>query len=110
MWRKGQCISITNRLVSLSRIPVKQSRIDVDATSSHRRRYDVVPQLCVCYDVCQLSERGPKRMGMASNKFGPRRLKTCLQRFANNTGADQPAQPRSPINAFVMRIFRKYYM
>ena len=36
-------------------------------------------------------------------KYGPRREKTCLRRFANNTGADQPAHPRSLINAFVIR-------
>ena len=35
--------------------------------------------------------------------FGPQREKTCLRRFANNTGADQPAHPRSQISAFVIR-------
>ena len=35
---------------------------------------------------------------------GPRREKTCLRRFANNTGADQPAHPRSLISAFVIRL------
>ena len=35
--------------------------------------------------------------------YGPRREKTCLRRFANNKGADQPAQPRSLISAFVIR-------
>ena len=34
---------------------------------------------------------------------GPRREKTCLRGFANNTGADQPAHPRSLISAFVIR-------
>ena len=36
--------------------------------------------------------------------FGPRREKTCLQRFANNKDADQPAHPRSLISAFVIRL------
>ena len=36
---------------------------------------------------------------------GPRREKTCLREFANNTGADQPAHPRSLISAFVIRFF-----
>ena len=36
-------------------------------------------------------------------KIGPRREKTCLRGFANNTGADQPAHPRSLISAFVIR-------
>ena len=34
---------------------------------------------------------------------GPRREKTCLRGFANNTGADQPAHPRSLISAFFIR-------
>ena len=37
------------------------------------------------------------------HKIGPRREKTCLRRVANNTGADQPAHPRSLISAFVFR-------
>ena len=36
---------------------------------------------------------------------GPRSNKTCLQGFANNTGADQPAHPRSLISAFVIRFW-----
>ena len=35
--------------------------------------------------------------------YGPGREKTCLQGFANNTGADQPAHQRSLISAFVIR-------
>ena len=35
--------------------------------------------------------------------YGPRREKTCLRGVANNTGADQPAHPRSLISAFVIR-------
>ena len=35
--------------------------------------------------------------------YGPRREKACLRGFANNTGADQPAHPRSLISAFVIR-------
>ena len=33
---------------------------------------------------------------------GQRREKTCLRGFANNTGADQPAHPRSLISTFVI--------
>ena len=39
-----------------------------------------------------------------SASFGPRREKTCLQGFVNNTGADQLAHPRSLISAFVIRV------
>ena len=36
--------------------------------------------------------------------YGPRREKTYLQGFANNTDADQAAHPRSLISAFVIRV------
>ena len=36
--------------------------------------------------------------------YGPQREKTCLRGLANNTGADQPAHPRSLISAFVIRV------
>ena len=39
--------------------------------------------------------------------YGPRRKKTCLRGFANNTDADQPAHPRSLISAFGIR-FSEY--
>ena len=35
--------------------------------------------------------------------FGPRREKKLSSGFANNTGADQPAHPRSLTSAFVIR-------
>ena len=34
----------------------------------------------------------------------PQREKTCLRRFANNTGADYPGHPRSLISTFVIRL------
>ena len=34
--------------------------------------------------------------------FGPLCKKTCLRSFVKNTGADQPALPRSLISAFVI--------
>ena len=34
--------------------------------------------------------------------YWPRHEKTCLRGFANNTGADQSAHPRSLISAFVI--------
>ena len=39
-------------------------------------------------------------------KYEPRREKTCLQGFANNTAADQPAHPCSLISAFVIRFLK----
>ena len=39
---------------------------------------------------------------LISTLYGPRREKTCLWGFANNTGADQPAHPRSLISAFAI--------
>ena len=38
-----------------------------------------------------------------STVYGPGREKTCLRRFANNKGADQPAHPRSLISVIVFR-------
>ena len=35
---------------------------------------------------------------------GPRREKTCLRGFENNTGADQLAHPRSLISTFIIRL------
>ena len=42
--------------------------------------------------------------GVSTFIYGPRREKTCLQWFANNKGADQPAHTRSLISAFVIRL------
>ena len=39
--------------------------------------------------------------------IGPRREKPCLRGLANNTGADQPAHPRSLISAFVIRFLER---
>ena len=47
---------------------------------------------------------GVKHMRCACPTNGSRREKTCLRRFANNKGADQPAHPRSLISAFVIRL------
>ena len=37
---------------------------------------------------------------------GPRRKKTCLRGFADNTDVDQPAHPRSLISTFVIRFLK----
>ena len=42
--------------------------------------------------------------------FGPRHEKTCLQGFANNAGAEQPANPRSLISTFVIRLRNVPYL
>ena len=36
--------------------------------------------------------------------------KICLQGFANNTGADQPAHPHSLISAFVIRFLESFIL
>ena len=38
--------------------------------------------------------------------FGLQSEKICLRGFVNNTGADQPAHPRSLISAFVIRFLK----
>ena len=47
-----------------------------------------------------------KKKSKCARIIGPWREKTCLRRFANNTGADQPAHPRSLISAFVIRLLK----
>ena len=42
-----------------------------------------------------------------SKSFGPRHKKTCIRRFANNKGADQPAHQRSLISAFLIRLLER---
>ena len=42
-------------------------------------------------------------LSLKLTSYGPRREKICLRGDANNTGADQPAQLRSLISAFVIR-------
>ena len=39
---------------------------------------------------------------LEQDTFGPWRKKTCLRGFANDTGGDQPAHPRSLISASVI--------
>ena len=48
-------------------------------------------------------------MKLRFTKIGPRREKTCLRGLANNTGADQPAHPRSLISAFVIHFHMGQY-
>ena len=42
---------------------------------------------------------------MTKAHMGPT-LENRFQRFSNNTGADQPARPRSLISAFVIRLLK----
>ena len=52
----------------------------------------------------------PKMGGVPVIIFGPRREKTCLWGFANITGADQPAHPRSLISTFVIHFWKVSYL
>ena len=47
------------------------------------------------------------RLHLVPFVYGPRREKTCLQGFANNTGADQPGHLRRLISAFVIRFLKR---
>ena len=44
-----------------------------------------------------------KTIGETKSNNGPRREKTYLRGFVNNTGVDQPAHPRSLISFSVIR-------
>ena len=43
-------------------------------------------------------------------EYGPRREKTCLPGFANNTGTDQPVHLCSLISAFVIRFLENIFL
>ena len=70
---------------------LNQASTDKKNCKSYFRRnvYSTVTEGIACMDTIQ---------------YGPRRKKTCLRRFANNKGADQPAHPRSLISDFVIRL------
>ena len=53
------------------------------------------------FSVCRYVVFGKVQPNMIPN--GPRHENTCLWRFTNNTGADQPAHSRSLISAVVIR-------
>ena len=55
------------------------------------------------YDFSQNGQKANEYDKEMPQLLGPRRKKTCLRGFAKNTGADQPAHPRSLISAFVIR-------
>ena len=56
-----------------------------------------------CYSKPDFTQKTRKMLqSLLSATFGPRREKTCLQGFANNTSADQTAHPSSLISAFVI--------
>ena len=57
-------------------------------------------QSICCSPLCNMYQN---RMYTA-NIRGPRREKTYLRRFSNNTGADQPVHQRRQISAFVIRL------
>ena len=72
--------------------------------------------LCVLVRIFQITDSIPVSLKkfLADKRFvyvglfGLQCEKTCLQGFANNTGADQPAHPRSLISTFVISLFGEY--
>ena len=67
----------------------------------------LVATIYSCYGVQSIPVLGGKNTLVIKYYYhldiGPRREKTCHRGFANSTGADQPAHPRSLISAFVIR-------
>ena len=83
---------------------------------NNRKSFEItIPRIFLCYIVADHLTNDLNQYSMfcfqkafLRNKvdhitYGPRREKTCLRRFANNTGTDQPAHLRSLISAFVIR-------
>ena len=62
----------------------------------------------LCSDVLMSADSLSEPFGPGSN--GLQREKTCLQRFANNKGTDQPVHPHSLIIAFLLFTFGKYHI
>ena len=60
--------------------------------------------LLVCPNLKTCKYKVHKKAWSPISIYGPRREKTCLWGFTNNTGADQPAHPHSLISAFVIRL------
>ena len=68
-----------------------------------------VQAVCQSYQQTTLGDKelmfmnpGYKGTTLYFSPYGPQHEKTCLQGFANNTGADQPVHPRSLVSAFVI--------
>ena len=62
---------------------LKDEKVDFEINQQVTKKHEILP-----------SRQSP---------YGPRHKKTCLRRFANNKGADQPAHARSLISTFVIR-------
>ena len=63
--------------------------------------------LCICAFIVYIEIHYIIQNATQLTQFGPRREKTCLQRFTNNKGADQPAHSRSLISAFDIRFLER---
>ena len=76
-----------------------------DTDQQHRRVYIVTASQLGTATISIFRFGCPQeQLEVTATPFGPRREKTCLRGFANNTGADQPAHPRSLISAFVIHV------
>ena len=75
-------------------IPLVRSSTDKDV---HEVIYSLTP---VCY-----TKRSNYNDAVI---YGPRREKTCLQVFANNKGADQPAHPHRHYQRLYYSLYAKY--
>ena len=62
----------------------------------------ILGSFCLILDGKVLIFRPKLRIGKSQIFFWPRCEETCLRRFANNKGADQPVHPHRLISAFVI--------
>ena len=79
--------------------PVVTTELLFSSHTRHLNLYNVQGNYPIKITYCEET----KKIALNSLIIGPQREKTLLRRFANNTGADQPAHPRSLISAFVIR-------
>ena len=60
--------------------------------------------VCICFNISKEIPKTSAYDQAMPQTHGPQLEKNCLQGFANSKGTDQPAQPCSPISAFVIRL------
>ena len=84
-------------------IPLDLENIGLKLSICHSVFPSVLPFICLSVLSHIYVTNESNFMKLILNIYWPRRKKTCLRRFANNKGADQPARPRSLISDFVFR-------
>ena len=76
--------------------------MNIKLLAEHHLKFLILIRGCTARPSLHMSKCHIVRNPMSRLIFGHRGEKTCHRRFANNTGADQPAHLRSLVSAFVI--------